>query len=99
MRVFITSAAMAAAIALTAADADAWERKTTFEGPRGASSAHASGSCSDRNCARDVSRTGAAGRTFTRSGQRSCEGAACFGARTTTGPNGRTATRESTVTR
>ncbi|MEL7466766.1 MAG: hypothetical protein AAFN79_22015 [Pseudomonadota bacterium] len=100
MRVLITSAAMAAAIAFTAAaDAQAWERKTMFEGLRGASSAHATGSCSNRSCARDVSRTGAAGRTFTRSGQRNCQGGACSGARVTTGPNGRTSTRETTITR
>lgn len=100
MRVLITSAAMAAAIAFGAAqDAGAWERKTTFEGPRGSSSAHATGSCANRSCARDVSRTGAAGQTFTRSGQHSCDGGVCFGSRETIGPNGWTAIRESIVTR
>lgn len=100
MRTIITSSALAAALAFGAIGAaDAWERKSSFSGPRGTSTFDASGSCADRSCSRSATATGAQGRTATRSGGANCADGACAGNRTTTGPGGRTATRNSTITR
>ncbi|MBR0969973.1 MULTISPECIES: hypothetical protein [Bradyrhizobium] len=52
----------------TAADANAWTRSATSSGPRGTSSVTATGSCANGSCSRNVTRTGPAGNTYTRTG-------------------------------
>ncbi len=96
---FMKSALAALIVIVSVVGAQAWERKTIFSGPRGDSSVTASGDCSSRSCSHEVTRTGAAGRTATRSDERGCADGTCSGARSTTGPAGRTVNRNTTLTR
>ncbi len=96
----LSAAALAAAFALAGvADAHAWERKSTVNGPRGTNSLTANGDCGSRACTRDATATGAGGRTFTRKGDASCADGNCSGSRTTTGPAGRAVNRTFSLTR
>lgn len=100
MRTCLITTTLAAAFLVGAvADADAWQRKTTFDGPRGGGVIDASGGCADGACQSAATRTGPAGRTAARSADRSCLDGTCAASQTRTGPAGRTATRETTVTR
>jgi uncharacterized low-complexity protein len=65
---FLTTAMIGALSIAAAADASAWTRSGTSTGPRGTSSVQASGSCANGSCARNVTRTGPAGNTYTRTG-------------------------------
>ena len=67
MKKLIAMSTLAGALSIgAAADASAWTRSATHTGPRGTSSVHASGSCAYGSCSRSVTRTGPAGRTYTR---------------------------------
>lgn len=65
---FLTSAVALALSVAAAADANAWSRSATSSGPRGTSSVSANGSCGNGSCTRNVSRTGPAGNTYSRTG-------------------------------
>jgi hypothetical protein len=67
-KLLLTSAMIAALSAAMAADANAWTRSGTATGPRGTSTVTASGSCANGSCSRNVTRTGPAGNTYTRTG-------------------------------
>jgi uncharacterized low-complexity protein len=67
-RLFLTSAMIGVLSIAAAADASAWTRSATSTGPRGTSSVQASGSCANGSCNRNVTRTGPAGNTYTRTG-------------------------------
>lgn len=100
MKKLAASALLGVAIsAMTVADAYAWTRDAHVYGWRGSSSVHASGSCSNGSCSRDITRTGPYGNSVSRQGSASCSNGSCSGTRTTTGPNGGTVTRDGTVTR
>lgn len=64
----LTSAVIGALSIAAAADANAWTRSATGSGPRGTSSVTASGSCANGSCTRNVTRTGPAGNTYSRTG-------------------------------
>jgi hypothetical protein len=65
---FLTSAVVAALSVAAVADASAWTRSATGSGPRGTSSVTATGGCANGSCSRNVTRTGPAGNTYTRTG-------------------------------
>jgi hypothetical protein len=67
-KLFLTSAMIGVLSVGAAADANAWTRYGTHTGPRGTSTVHASGYCAYGSCTRNVTRTGPAGRTYTRTG-------------------------------
>jgi uncharacterized low-complexity protein len=67
-KLFLTAAMIGALSIAAAADASAWTRSGTSTGPRGTSSVQASGSCANGSCTRNVTRTGPAGNTYTRTG-------------------------------
>jgi uncharacterized low-complexity protein len=67
-KLLLTSAMIAALSATMAADANAWTRSATATGPRGTSTVTATGSCANGSCSRNVTRTGPAGNTYTRTG-------------------------------
>ncbi|MEL6265484.1 MAG: hypothetical protein AAFR52_07530 [Pseudomonadota bacterium] len=58
----LATAVLAALAIGVAADAAAWERKSTLTGPRGTSTAEATGNCSGGSCSRSATATGAQGR-------------------------------------
>ncbi len=89
--------AAAALMAMTAADANAWQRKTSSTGPRGFSrSVESSGNCSGGACTYSRSVTGPLGNTRTRSGTVADtgggSGASWQRSGSATGPNGNTVT-------
>ncbi|MBR0812593.1 MULTISPECIES: hypothetical protein [Bradyrhizobium] len=65
---FLTSLVIGTFAVAAAADANAWTRSGTASGPRGTSTVTASGACANGSCTRNVTRTGPAGRTYTRTG-------------------------------
>jgi len=65
---FLTSAVIGALSVAAAADASAWTRSATGTGPRGTSTVTATGGCANGSCSRNVTRTGPAGNTYTRTG-------------------------------
>lgn len=65
---FLTSLVIGALSVAAAADANAWTRSATASGPRGTSTVTATGGCANGNCSRNVTRTGPAGNTYTRTG-------------------------------
>ena len=67
-KLFLTSLVIGALSVAAAADANAWTRTATGSGPRGTSSVTATGSCANGSCTRNVTRTGPAGSTYTRTG-------------------------------
>lgn len=67
-KLFLTSLVIGALSVAAAADANAWTRSATSNGPRGTSSVTATGSCANGSCTRNVNRTGPAGNTYTRTG-------------------------------
>jgi uncharacterized low-complexity protein len=67
-KLFLTSAMIATLSIAAAAEASAWTRSGTSTGPRGTSSVQATGSCANGSCTRNVTRTGPAGNTYTRTG-------------------------------
>ena len=67
-KLLLTSALIGALSAAMAADASAWTRSGTATGPRGTSTVTGTGSCANGSCSRDVTRTGPAGNTYTRTG-------------------------------
>lgn len=95
----IAASTLAAVLALAAADANAWERNRSVNGPRGTASQSVTGSCANSACTRSATGTGPLGRTATRQGQASCADGTCSGSRTSTGPNGGTVTRQGSVSR
>lgn len=98
MKKLVTMALLAAAICgSTIVDANAWTRNTHVYGWRGQSSVHASGSCGNGSCSRQVTRTAPYGNTAFRQGSVSCGNGSCSGTRTTTGPNGGSVTRNRTA--
>jgi len=64
----LTTAMIGAFSIVAAADASAWTRSATSTGPRGTSTVQATGSCANGSCTRNVTRTGPAGNTYTRTG-------------------------------
>jgi uncharacterized low-complexity protein len=64
----LTTAMIGAFSIAAAADASAWTRSATSTGPRGTSTVQATGSCANGSCSRNVTRTGPAGNTYTRTG-------------------------------
>jgi len=69
MKKLILTTAMIGALSIAAAaDASAWTRSATSTGPRGTSTVQATGSCAYGSCTRNVTRTGPAGNTYTRTG-------------------------------
>lgn len=95
----LTSLAALATIVVGMAEARAFTRNGTVTSNRGTGSYSASASCAGGACTRAVERTGAAGRTMTRSGSVAKTGEGQYGySRSTTGPNGATRTRSGTVT-
>lgn len=96
----LSAATLAAAFALVGvAEAQAWDRKSAFNGPRGGNSLTATGDCGSRACTRDATATGAGGRTATRTGDARCADGSCSGSRTTTGPAGKAVNRTVSLTR
>lgn len=67
-KLFLTSLFIGALSVASAADANAWTRTGTATGPRGTSHVTATGSCAYGSCTRNVTRTGPAGNTYTRTG-------------------------------
>ncbi|MDN5000531.1 hypothetical protein ACFQZO_06515 [Bradyrhizobium sp. GCM10027634] len=67
-KLFFTSLVIGALSVAAAADARAWTRSATVNGPRGTSSINATGSCGNGSCTRSITRTGPAGNTYTRTG-------------------------------
>lgn len=67
-KLFLTSLVVGALSVAAAVDANAWTRSATGSGPRGTSSVTASGGCANGSCSRNVTRTGPAGNTYTRTG-------------------------------
>jgi hypothetical protein len=67
-RFLLSTLVIGALSVATAADANAWTRSATANGPRGTSSVTATGGCANGSCSRNVTRTGPAGNTYTRSG-------------------------------
>lgn len=67
-RFFLTSLVIGGLSVAAAADANAWTRSATANGPRGTSSVTATGGCANGSCTRNVTRTGPAGNTYTRTG-------------------------------
>ncbi len=65
---FLTSFVIGGLSLAAAADANAWTRSATSSGPRGTSNVTASGGCANGSCTRNVTRSGPAGNTYTRSG-------------------------------
>lgn len=65
---FLASLVIGTLSVAAAADANAWTRSATANGPRGTSSVTATGSCANGSCSRSATRTGPAGNTYTRSG-------------------------------
>ncbi|MEM1385262.1 MAG: hypothetical protein AAF713_16915 [Pseudomonadota bacterium] len=98
-KVFTASVLIGVLAVGAATDAGAWERKSSVTGWRGTGTVDASGSCADRACSRNASRTGPNGRTWSRQRNRSCADGSCSGSRTTTGPNGESRMRETSITR
>lgn len=86
-------------IAATFSQASAWERNTTFSGPRGSGSISGSGSCTSGSCTSSRTRTGVYGNTITRQGSRDCANGACSRTSTVTGPRGQNRTRQTTTSR
>lgn len=64
----LTTAMIGAFSIAAAADASAWTRSATSTGPRGTSTVQATGGCANGSCTRNVTRTGPAGNTYTRTG-------------------------------
>ncbi len=99
----ITNVAVPALVAIlaagVAADASAWERKSTFTGLRGTSTVEGSGNCSGGACTRDTTKTGPYGYSLSRQGSGSCSDGSCSGSRTSTGPRGQSVTRQGSITR
>ncbi|WP_158668882.1 hypothetical protein [Bradyrhizobium guangdongense] len=67
-KLFLTSLVIGTLSIAAAADANAWTRSATATGPRGTSHVTATGSCANGSCTRNVTRTGPAGNTYTRTG-------------------------------
>jgi len=67
-KLFLTSLVIGTLSVAAAADANAWTRSATATGPRGTSHVTATGSCANGSCTRNVTRTGPAGNTYTRTG-------------------------------
>ena len=65
---FLTSLVIGALSVAAAADANAWTRSAAASGPRGTSTVTATGSCTNGSCSRNVTSTGPAGNTYTRTG-------------------------------
>ena len=65
---FLTSLVIGGLTVAAAADANAWTRSATANGPRGTSSVNVTGGCANGSCTRNVTRTGPAGNTYTRTG-------------------------------
>jgi len=95
----LTAGAFVAATAF-AADADAWERRSTITGPAG-NSAHveAYGSRGGGQWERGRTITGPAGNTATLGATGSCYGGECQIERSRTGPAGNTVNRNTTIRR
>jgi len=95
----LTAGAFVAATAF-AADADAWERRSTITGPAG-NSAHveAYGSRGDGQWSRHRTITGPAGNSATLGATGSCYGGECQINRSRTGPAGNTVRRSTTIRR
>jgi hypothetical protein len=69
MKKFVLLSALAGTLSLTAiAEASAWTRSASSNGPRGTSSLYVSGGCANGTCSRTATRTGPAGNTYTRQG-------------------------------
>ncbi|GLH82150.1 hypothetical protein SSBR45G_70590 [Bradyrhizobium sp. SSBR45G] len=99
---FAAVAIGAMVMALGTSGANAWTRSGGGMGPRGGTwSTSASGGCVGGSCSRSHggTYTGPRGRVVTNSGETSCAGGTCTHTGTTTGPNGGTVSRSSTVTR
>ncbi len=95
----MTAGAFVAATAF-AADADAWERRSTITGPAG-NSAHveAYGSRGGGTWSRNRTITGPNGNTATLGATGSCSGGECNINRSRTGPAGNTVNRSTTIRR
>jgi len=95
----MTAGAFVAATAF-AADADAWERKSTITGPAG-NTAHveARGNRDGNEWSRGRTITGPNGNTATLGATGYCYGGECTVERSRTGPAGNTVTRRSTIRR
>ncbi len=95
----MTAGAFVAATAF-AADADAWERRSTITGPAG-NQAHveAYGSRGGGQWERGRTITGPAGNTATLGASGSCYGGECNIERSRTGPAGNTVNRSTTIRR
>jgi uncharacterized low-complexity protein len=65
---FLTALVIGALSVAATADANAWTRSATANGPRGTSTVTATGGCANGSCSRNVTRTGPAGNTYTRTG-------------------------------
>jgi uncharacterized low-complexity protein len=65
---FLSTLVIGALSVAAAADANAWTRSATANGPRGTSTVTATGGCANGSCSRNVTRTGPAGNTYTRTG-------------------------------
>lgn len=96
-RTLLLAAASAGLLLAGLADANAFQRSGTVSGPRGTGSYAASGSCAGGTCSRNVSRTGAYGRSMSRSGSVTRTDTGYDYSRTTTGPNGGSRTRSGSV--
>ena len=81
------------------ADANAFQRSGTVSSARGTGSFSASAGCSGGTCSRSVSRTGAQGRTMTKSGSVTKTGTGQYSySGSAAGPNGQTRNRSGYVT-
>lgn len=67
-KLFLSTLVIGALSVAAAADANAWTRAATANGPRGTSSVYATGGCANGSCTRNVTRTGPQGNTYTRTG-------------------------------
>ncbi len=94
----LTAGAFLAATAF-AADADAWERRSTITGPAG-NQVHTQGNAQrtgDGGWTRNRTITGPAGNTATLGASGSCDGEGCNIQRSRTGPAGNTVRRDTTI--